>query len=219
MPDSAASVPVTGAVLPPTVGGKQGREHSTMTNGEVLETAHGGSVRLVLHVDEDPTNPRKDYDHLCHVASVPSGYYLPVDPDAGPYAHAWEHFGPSRAGLFVRYVRMLGGEAEYYSPQSGIAAVWYLTREDIEREAVASDPDWARKYIDAEAREYEAWADGDVYGYVIESRADWQRIRPSTNETETREGWDTVDSCWGFFGYDYAAEEAREAFKAHLTDQ
>ena len=189
-----------------------------MYDGEVLETAHGGSVRLVLHIDQDPVNPRQDYDHLCHVASVPSGYYRPVDPDAGPYAHAWEHFGPSRAGHFVRFVRMLGGEAEYYSPQSGIAAVWYLTAEDIAREAVASDPDWAHNYIESEAREYEAWADGDVYGYVIEQRADWQRTLHDGTD-ETREGWESIESCWGFFGRDYAEEQAHDAFKAHLTDQ
>lgn len=188
-----------------------------MYDGEVLETAHGGSVRLVLHIDQDPVNPRTDYDHLCHVASVPSGYYMPVDPDAGPYAHAWEHFGPSRAGHFVRFVRMLGGEAEYYSPRSGIAAVWYLTREQIAEEG-AGLLTWARGYIEAEAREYEAWADGDVWAYVIERRADWQRTLHNGTD-ETREGWELIDSCAGFFGREYAEQEARGAFRAHVTEQ
>jgi hypothetical protein len=42
----------------------------------------------------------------------------------------------------------------------------------------------------------EAYEDGEVYGYVIE------------DENET-----TIDSCWGFYGYEYALESAREQAK------
>jgi hypothetical protein len=46
------------------------------------------------------------------------------------------------------------------------------------------------------------WADGEVYGYVIESQC------PGCS------GWEHVDSCWGLYGYDYACQEAREALQS-----
>lgn len=46
----------------------------------------------------------------------------------------------------------------------------------------------------AEIAEYSSWAEGDCYGYVIEDV-----------------NGETVDSCWGFIGYEYAKREALDA--------
>lgn len=45
--------------------------------------------------------------------------------------------------------------------------------------------------LKCELGEWQKWAQGDVYGIVIED--------PAGNH---------VDSCWGFYGFDYAKEEA-----------
>jgi hypothetical protein len=62
-------------------------------------------------------------------------------------------------------------------------------------------------YGDEEVR---AWQDGDVWGYVIEERIGWVRADGSA---ETMETWETVDSCFGFYGREWAERSAREAFE------
>lgn len=52
--------------------------------------------------------------------------------------------------------------------------------------------------IRAEVETYDQFLTGDVYGYVIED--------------EDEDG-DKLDSCWGFFGLDYAKQEGRAMLK------
>lgn len=63
--------------------------------------------------------------------------------------------------------------------------------------------------------EYEAYCEGDVWGYVLEKRVHW-----TTDEEEVsdRDTWEETDSCWGYYGYDYAAEEARMVLAAQLKE-
>lgn len=181
-----------------------------MTDGEILESNDTMRVRIVR--DDDPSNPRQEYDQCVHVATVPNRSYHDVDKDAGPYERAWRYyFNPFRdwhraCELFQRYVSILGGVADLYTPVNGPAAVWYLTHEDIERESLP-DP---LKTIKAEQSEYQSWANGDVYGYVIEECVQWRRADGTTGDT--METWEHVDSCFGFYGYEYAVESAREAW-------
>lgn len=85
---------------------------------------------------------------------------------------------------------------------SGVAGVMFDTPEGVS-ECMgdgASDEQIAGA-LRCELEEYGRWASGECYGYVIED-----------------EDGDTLDSCWGFIGFDYAketAEEALEACRAH----
>lgn len=56
----------------------------------------------------------------------------------------------------------------------------------------------ARQCAKGEIATYLAWADGEVYGYTVEDN----------------EG-NHVDSCWGFYGYEYCKEEAESVVKWH----
>jgi hypothetical protein len=48
------------------------------------------------------------------------------------------------------------------------------------------------EYLTAEVEGYNQYLNGDVYGYVVEDVHG-----------------EHVNSCWGFFGYDYAVHEAQ----------
>jgi hypothetical protein len=48
----------------------------------------------------------------------------------------------------------------------------------------------------AEVNEYSQWCNGEVYGYTVSE--------PEDPETK-------ADSCWGFIGFDYVREAAKEA--------
>jgi hypothetical protein len=50
------------------------------------------------------------------------------------------------------------------------------------------------KVIEAEVREFATFLGGDVYGIIIERLVG--------------DEWEECESCWGFYGLDYAKEEA-----------
>ncbi len=68
---------------------------------------------------------------------------------------------------------------------------------------------------------YGAWAWGDVYGYVIERRAALDCF--DGDDDGTREDWEELDSCWGFYGSDFdwsgLEEAAMEACPDPETDE
>ena len=66
---------------------------------------------------------------------------------------------------------------------------------DLQGEGI--DRERAVKILEGEIEEYSSWATGDCYGYVIED-----------------ENGDELDSCWGFYGQDYAIESAKESAKS-----
>ena len=49
-----------------------------------------------------------------------------------------------------------------------------------------------------DATEWAQWREGDVHGYVIENG-----------------NGDHIDSCWSFYGFDWACESANEAANAY----
>ena len=51
-------------------------------------------------------------------------------------------------------------------------------------------------YLKAEVETYDQYLTGDVYGYIVEDE----------DENE-------VDSCWGYYGYEYAKEEGEAVLK------
>jgi len=54
--------------------------------------------------------------------------------------------------------------------------------------------EYTQQLLEGEVETYASYLEGDVYGYVVED-----------------EDGEHVDSCWGFFGYDYCIEEAKQA--------
>lgn len=65
-----------------------------------------------------------------------------------------------------------------------------------------------------------AWANGEVFGFIVERRVKTSTIRTDavTGDvlgTVEGEAWEEVDSCWGFYGRKYAEEAAEEAFDSY----
>lgn len=55
----------------------------------------------------------------------------------------------------------------------------------------------AEEYLRGEVKTFDQYLTGDVYGYIVEDEAG-----------------ETLDSCWGFFGHEYAWEEGVSAAKS-----
>jgi hypothetical protein len=67
----------------------------------------------------------------------------------------------------------------------------------------AVDPDM----LEQQAKLYDAWAWGDVYGYIIE-RPD---VCAGNPDDEDERIWEELDSCWGFYGKDFDWSGLEEA--------
>ena len=75
----------------------------------------------------------------------------------------------------------------------------YCTQADIDREWNGSIKD-AEQYLIGEVKTYDTYLRGDVYGITI---------------TNPRNG-DEIENCWGFYGLDYAKEEANSIADAFV---
>lgn len=198
-----------GPLLPLVVRGQEGK----VSTVEYLDGVPDG-YRVSIQQDDDPENPRNNSYGPVHVLTVPDRDYVDVDKDPGPWGPQWRHlldrYDWSKAiEIIERYAALIGGFTYDHAPVRGARSVWYLTREDA-AEYEYWDP---RTALEAYACEYQAWCDGDVYGYMIEKRQTWQRVDDPT-VISTR--WEIIDACWGFYGREYIESEAREALEAHL---
>jgi hypothetical protein len=63
--------------------------------------------------------------------------------------------------------------------------------------------------------EWRAWINGEVYGYVIEREVTWNTTT-YWREPKSMTTWETVDSCWGYYEYDYVVSEAKAALKYEI---
>ena len=80
-------------------------------------------------------------------------------------------------------------------PRNGYDYVAYTTPEMCAKLGV----EWANaeRALDGEVETFQQWAEGDVYGFVVE---EWE---PSCDCADCDAGdWVAIDSCWGFYGSD-----------------
>jgi hypothetical protein len=134
----------------------------------------------------------------------------PLDDDAR-IEQAAERWG-SDFRLLEKYLRACYGVTKVETWHSG--SYWYVTY----------DPAAWREHVGAPAgsvdmSEYRAYCEGDVWGYAVERRVTWKPVDAPADDDVTMQTWETVDSCFGFYGSDgangeYLRETALEAFES-----
>ena len=68
---------------------------------------------------------------------------------------------------------------------------WIICDKETTERDFNGDRGLAEKCLIAEVATYDQYLTGDVYGFIVEERDD-----------DDDEGWEELDSCWGFFGSD-----------------
>jgi len=183
---------------------------------ESFESKSGDFVAH-LYVDQSAPNPRQDFDHFVHVLTINDfGRFVNVDDDGGPLQYIWDRIAMEvpdehAVEVFERYVRIFHGGVvlEHHDPENGPHTLWYLTGLDVETHGIG-DPE---AFVRSERDEYAAWASGDCWGFVVEERVVYERAI-KTGDTGKDWMWRyerTDDSCWGIYGYEWAASMARDA--------
>ena len=177
------------------------------------------SLRINIVQDTDPTSPAEQ-DNLGEIAYCSSKYALGTESVSrerlveiskgildgsliGMPVWAYVH-----SGATIRAAYSNPFSCPWDSGQSGFV---YTTKEKAIKAfgkayMTIATRDKTLKCLVAEVEAFDQYLTGDVYGYIVEELVDGD--------------WKQLDSCWGFYGYDYCVESAREAVAvSHFSRQ
>lgn len=187
---------------------------------EYSETVReAGNRRVIIVSDADAEQP---YDnggpHVFRVEADPYG----VRPTVELAHHSWQRKAEAdsladalseaftrwgRDGdKVLRYLRVWHDVVafDYVAGQNAIGTFYGIVTRGLAEAWGVSDPDG----VDANLDDWQAWLDGDVWGYVVQERVTW-----TAEGHEPRVEWEATDeSCWGFYGAEHARDAALEAF-------
>lgn len=184
---------------------------------EVLEERDG--LRVVLVYDDDSGGPYND-------GSTPLYRIIPGPWRAEQITSATSYVTPAELDRAVqlwandldmlkRFLRIFHGTTSFEAWDSrgnGGGDYVYVTFDTAHwREAMGLTEPGA---VIADMNEWRCWVEGEVYGYQVEASVDWNRADGQPGEMAT---WEEVTACYGFYGLDYAQQEARAAFEAELA--
>jgi len=175
--------------------------------------------KILIEQDEDAQNPYKEWDQLSDVTFWLRGYNLDStgkgqldfeSPEAVlkayeageivyfQWIHAYIH-----SGITIRLDKSRYPFNDVWD--SGLAGVVYVTKEKARREwpKLGGRTLWlaCERAAKCEVETLDQYLTGQVYGYVI------------THKKQE------VDSCWGFYGYDYCVQSAKEAVDDDIEHQ
>jgi hypothetical protein len=191
-----------------------------------IETIEHEGLRIKVYPDEDPIDPRKEYDNLGKMICFHKRYRLGDEHEYDPDDYRnWDEMEKAlvegedaalilpvylydHSGLRMKIGSFQGllpqGHAEFDSGQVGFILVSKAkVREEYSVKRVSKQV-LAKAYeaLKSEVNVYDEYLSGQVYGYVIEEDADGNELPP-----------DLHDSRCGFFGFNYCVEQAKDAAK------
>lgn len=186
---------------------------------DAIETYKHAGLTIEIHADDSPECPR-EWDNAGKLVIYGRGNYIDVNELGGTYFppqdySGWDELDANVLKCFpgvellpvFRYehsgvVYNTTGFSAYDSAGWDWSRVGFIL---CTRETMLSE--WGKKIVTPKVREqaracmtseiesYSAWANGEVYGYIIK-------------DENGNDMGDESDSCWGFFGYDYVKQEA-----------
>lgn len=195
---------------------------------DVISRETVGCFTVEVQYDPDPPNPVKEWDNLGRVIlfdgweKLADEHSFSRDPEwwaedslSLPQRIArWEqepilflplYFRcPSRGGLFAGDPGEWEEEGSYY--RSRPDGLIYVTRsavlEEYSRKILTRKVrEGALEVLKGEVETFGEFLEGDCYGWVV------------------KDPWgETVDSCWGIYGLEYAKEAGRDAAEAWRRD-
>lgn len=161
-------------------------------------------LTLKIIQDSDPLNPRKEFDHFGRMVCSHRRYNLGDETlDGEAIRELAEDADNVCLPLFLYDHSGLTMNTRGFSCpwDSGCVGIIYANKAAIVKEFGEGSEaiEKAKACLEAEVKEYDQYLTGDVWGYVIE------------DESGTH-----LDSCWGFYGHEYAEEEGRAAAQSML---
>ena len=181
---------------------------------EAIETFETAGFTVSIYQEEDPGSPR-EWDNLGKMVcwhrranlgdeTIKTSNYQNMDELVASFnalvcipLYLYEHSGMTMTASYETYLRY--PDRQWDAGQVGFI---YVTEETLRKEySIQPGQDippetlaLVKQVLVGEVEEYDQYLTGDVYGYVVKDTAG-----------------EHVDSCWGFFGLEYAREEAQAA--------
>lgn len=179
-----------------------------MSYEQTKETRNGYTLRILT--DDSPDSPA-DWSNLGEIVYAEKSRYV-LGTKAATQSELDEISEKIQSGEYIGlpvYAYVHGAATISTSPfscpwDSGQCGFVYCKASDAEDEW-AGDSHFranALRVLSGEVKTFDQYLRGDVYGYTITDR-----------------DGDVVDSCWGFYGIEYAEEEARSALNYWATKQ
>lgn len=184
-----------------------------------------GDTRLRVKQDTDPSNPREDWDMMTGYINVPErgdSRYSDVpavheDP-TGEILSAWERivvrhecnncaWAPHKPSIgsnpehVIRWARIFHALTLEWDAEHG--GFWFVNPSHND----ADPSNDASEIIKAERSVYQKWADGEVYGVILERRVEWKPVSETDQPRGLKTTWEEDESIWGCYLDDtYTAE-------------
>lgn len=195
-----------------------------MTYEEVIEER--GAFRVKIVADEYPQEP--EFEAGCPVLYVPFRYY---DGRVHFQGYGKDLIDGERAlsylvgqlgrweGIeaFERWVRIFhGGDVTSFDSREG-THIAYTSLAHYEEWGLDPESEHAK----ADISEWQAYVEGDVWGVVVEEMVTTRTIRRDSMgrfmSDTTDVDWDEIESVWGYYGHEYAVEEAKREIEDYAT--
>lgn len=183
----------------------------------------GYRLRVRNEGDNPGDSPRDDESNLGTLVLKHGRYDLPFEGDlAGRIDEALQNYGFRTVERWLRVChgatvvlpvrgydhgqfRLEAAERPSYPFNdvwdSGLAGLIYDTPQG--REECGTPAELIAEVLAAEVKVYDQWANGEVYGYVVEQ-----------HEGNGGDDWEIVDSCGGYYDEDDATSEGEAALRA-----
>jgi hypothetical protein len=174
-----------------------------------------GKFKIEILIDEDPLDPRKDFDPLGSMVCFHRRYNLGDKHNFDSPAEA-QKFLKNKRRIAIVLPLYLYDHSGITMSTNAFSCPWdsgqvgwiYITREKIRKEysykRISSKLlERVKGYLIDEVKTYDQYLTGDVYGYRI------TEINPNDPDEEGEE----LDSSWGYYGDDYCMSEAESVVK------
>lgn len=173
------------------------------------ETYERNGLTVTINTDDDPANPRSEWDNVGKMVCSHRSYTLGDEQFYSDDYDGWEdlrqHLIDDEDAAIILPLALydhsgitmyIPGDGSYHQHEawdSGLVGFIYCTQEQIDKEW-DGDKEKAENYLRGEVKTYDQYLTGDVYGYTITNPKDGEEI----------------ESCWGFYGLDDVRGEAND---------
>jgi len=193
-----------------------------MTDLEVIETHRmpdGTEYRVGLRRDDDAQQPEDDgqwpilrveYRHYDYVAEA---FNKAAEPYVAKFNELFERIRELR--VWERYAKIFLGASQVhewgFNRGTDYAYIAFDAKEWREKMEMDTPEYLAKLAEEKPLAEIQAWIDGDTWGWQVQKR--WN----PNEELEAHEGWKDEDSCWGYYGHEWAEQAAKEALADEVS--
>lgn len=176
------------------------------------------NATLFIIQETDPFDPRKEYDHITTMICFHNRYNLGdkhdlKSSDFNGWDELQEYIEECYEPLVISPIYMYDHSGITISTgpfscpwDSGRIGFVFITKESCEEAGTSYDDiEMLNRIIEGEVEEYDHYLRGDVWGFVI-------------REGKHNINGEIIDSCWGFYGYDYCKTQGEDTMNTLPDD-